>query len=64
MRLLLLQHFKYAANCSAYVQRLLKDLAKGWGGCDFSSFPENLKHMVSLWPMQIPRETRDSALPV
>lgn len=36
----------------------LKDLAKGLVKCDFLIFPENLKHMVSLWPMQIPRETR------
>lgn len=64
MHLRLLQHFKYTANFSAYVQRMLKDLAQGLGRCDFSGFPENLKHMVSLWPMQIPRETRDSALPV
>lgn len=58
MHLLLLQHFIYAVNFSVYVQRMLKDLAKGLVRCDFSSFPENLRHMVSLWPMQIPRENR------
>lgn len=39
-------------------------LPKAWSYAIFSSFPENLKHMVSLWPMKFPGRPGDSGLPV